>query len=163
MDGQDAERIRDPQDDLDLRAMPQPSRSDGDFEVTTNASEDAKAVEAKLMQNGHPVAYESKKLNSHQVNYSIHDKEMCVMNALERWQSFLLEKHFKIYTDHRSLVHFKTQSQGWQRAERAEPRAARRERAEPRASQSSGSGSARLVASKLGSLVARSCGSESQQ
>ena len=111
MDGQDAERIRDPQDDLDLRAMPQPSRSDGDFEVTTNASEDAKAVEAKLMQNGHPVAYESKKLNSHQVNYSIHDTKMCViMNALERWQSFLLGKHFKIYTDHRSLVHFKTQS-----------------------------------------------------
>jgi hypothetical protein len=31
---------------------------DGDFEVTTDASDDAKAVGAVLMQNGHPVAYE---------------------------------------------------------------------------------------------------------
>ena len=44
-------------------------------------------------------------------DYSIHDKEMCaIMHALERWWSFLLEQYFKIYTNHRSLVHFKTQS-----------------------------------------------------
>ena len=89
-------------------ALPDP---DGEFEVTTDASEDAKTVGAILMQNDHPVAYESTKLNSHQLNYLIHDKEMCaIMHALERWRSFLLERYFKIYTDHRSLVHFKTQS-----------------------------------------------------
>ena len=70
-------------------ALPDP---DGEFEVTTDASEDAKAVGAVLMQNDHPVAYESTKLNSHQLNYSIHDKEMCaIMHALERWRPFLLE------------------------------------------------------------------------
>src|SRR5204863_323715 len=81
---------------------------DGEFEVTTDASEDAKAVGAVLVQNGHPVAYESKKLNIHQLNYPVHDKEMCaIMHALEHWRPFLLGRHFKVYTDHRSLVYFK--------------------------------------------------------
>jgi RNase H-like domain found in reverse transcriptase len=52
---------------------------DGEFEVTTDASEDAKAVGAVLTQNDHPAAYESAKLNSHQLNYSVHDKEMCAI------------------------------------------------------------------------------------
>ena len=103
-------------------ALPDP---DGEFEVTTDASEDAKAVGAVLMQNGHPVAYESKKLNPHQLNYSVHDKEMCaIMHALERWRPFLLGRHFKVYTDHRSLVHFKTQSNLNQRQLRWQEKAA---------------------------------------
>jgi reverse transcriptase-like protein/integrase-like protein/gag-polyprotein putative aspartyl protease len=98
---------------------------DGEFEVTTDASEDAKAVGAVLVQNGHPVAYESKKLNIHQLNYPIHDKEMCaIMHALERWRPFLLGRHFKIYTDHRSLVYFKTQSNLNQRQLRWQEKAA---------------------------------------
>src|SRR5436190_24218629 len=89
-------------------AVPDP---DDEFEVTTDASEDAKAVGAVLTQNGHPIAYESTKLNSHQLNYSVHYKEMCaIMHALEKWRPILLGRHFKVYTDHRSLVHFKTQS-----------------------------------------------------
>ena len=85
------------------------SDPDDEFEVTTDASEDAKTVEAILTQNGHPVAYESIKLNSYQLNYSVHDKEMCaIMHALERWRPFLLGRHFKVYINHRSLVHFKT-------------------------------------------------------
>ena len=98
---------------------------DGEFEVTTDASEDAKAVGAVLVQNGHPVAYESKKLNIHQLNYSVHDKEMCaIMHALERWRPFLLGRHFKVYTDHRSLVYFKTQSNLNQRQLRWQEKAA---------------------------------------
>jgi hypothetical protein len=98
---------------------------EGEFEVTTDASEDAKAVGAVLMQNGHPVAYESTKLNPHQLNYSVHDKEMCaIMHALERWRPFLLGRHFKVYTDHRSLVHFKTQSNLNQRQLRWQEKAA---------------------------------------
>ena len=103
-------------------ALPDP---DGEFEVTTDASEDAKTVGAVLTQNGHPVAYESAKLNSHQLNYSVHDKEMCaIMHALERWRPFLLGRHFKVYTDHRSLVHFKTQSNLNQRQLRWQEKAA---------------------------------------
>ena len=83
---------------------------DDDFEVTTDASEDAKAVGCVLTQNGHPVAFDSKKLDIHQVNYTTHDKEMCaIMHVLTIWRPFLLGKPFKVYTDHRSLTHLKTQ------------------------------------------------------
>ena len=103
-------------------ALPDPN---GEFEVITDASEDAKAIGAVLVQNGHPVAYESKKLNVHQLNYPVHDKEMCaIMHALERWRPFLLGQHFKVYTDHRSLVHFKTQSNLNQRQLRWQEKAA---------------------------------------
>jgi len=88
-------------------AIPDP---DGEFEVTTDASEDAKAVGCVLTQNGHPVAFDSKKLDDHQVNYTTHDKEMCaIMHALTVWRPFLLGKPFQVYTDHRSLTHLKTQ------------------------------------------------------
>src|SRR5439155_4833290 len=89
-------------------ALPDPN---GEFEVITDASEDTKAIGAVLVQNGHPVAYESKKLNVHQLNYPIHDKEMCaIIHALERWKPFLLGQLFKVYMDHQFLVYFKTQS-----------------------------------------------------
>jgi hypothetical protein len=82
--------------------LPDPN---GEFEVTTDASEGAKAVGTVLTQNGHPVAFESKKLNPHQLNYAVHDKEMCaIIYALERWRPFLLGRHFKCYKDHRSLA-----------------------------------------------------------
>jgi hypothetical protein len=97
----------------------------GDFEVTTDASEEAKAVGAVLTQDGHPVAYESKKLDKHQLNYPIHDKEMCaIMHALDRWRPFLLGKPFKVYTDHRSLVYFKSQTNLNQRQLRWQEKAA---------------------------------------
>src|SRR5204862_3874394 len=103
-------------------ALPDPN---GEFEVITDASEDAKAVGAVLVQNGHPVAYESTKLNSHQLNYSVHDKEMCaIMHALDKWRPFLLGRNFKVYTDHRSLVYFKTQSNLNQRQLRWQEKAA---------------------------------------
>jgi hypothetical protein len=97
----------------------------GDFEVTTDASENAEAIGAVLTQNGHPVAFESRKLNIHQINYTVHDKEMCaIMHALDKWRPFLLGKHFKVYTDHRSLTHLKTQSHLNQRQIRWMERAA---------------------------------------
>ena len=98
---------------------------DGEYEVTTDASEDEATVGAVLTQNGHPIAYESKKLNPHQKNYPVHDKEMCaIMHALDRWRPFLLGRHFKVYTDHRSLVYFKTQPNLSQRQLRWMERAA---------------------------------------
>ena len=63
------------------------------------------------MQNRYLIAYESKTLNSHQKNYLVHHKEMyAILYALERWWPFLLGRYFKVYTDHRSLVYLKTQS-----------------------------------------------------
>jgi hypothetical protein len=61
------------------------SDPNGDFEVTTDAFKDAEAVEAVLMQNEHSVAFESRKLNVHQVNYAVHNKEMyAIMHALNK-------------------------------------------------------------------------------
>ena len=78
---------------------------DSEYEVTTDASEDEATVGAVLTQYEHPIAFESKKLNPHQRNYPVHDKEMCaIMHALDRWRPFLLGRHFKVYTDHCSLV-----------------------------------------------------------
>src|SRR3954454_2376474 len=60
------------------------TRPDGEYEVTTDASEDEATVGAVLTQNGHPIAYESKKLNPHQKNYPVHGKENVVADALSR-------------------------------------------------------------------------------
>jgi hypothetical protein len=58
---------------------------DREFEIIIDASEDAKAVSAVLTQDGYSVAFESKKLNSHQLNYVVYDKEMyAIMHALDR-------------------------------------------------------------------------------
>jgi len=62
--------------------LPDPNE---EFDVATDASEDAKAVGAILTENDHLLTYESMKLNSHQLNYSIYDKEMCaIMYPLKR-------------------------------------------------------------------------------
>lgn len=82
----------------------------GNFEVNTDASEDAKAVGAVLTQDGHPCAFESAKLNVHELNYPVHDKELlAIIHALRKWRPFLLGKKFTVYTDHRSLQHLHTQ------------------------------------------------------
>ena len=60
------------------------SNSNDEFEVTTNISKDAKAIRAELMQDDHSMIYELTKLNTYQLNYSIHDKEICaIMHALK--------------------------------------------------------------------------------
>ena len=55
------------------------------FPLLSNASEDAKTVDAVLTQNDHPVAYESTKLSPHQLNYPIHDKEIYAIIHVERF------------------------------------------------------------------------------
>jgi hypothetical protein len=55
---------------------------DGEYEVTTDASEDEAMVGAVLTQNGHPIAFESKKLDVHQRNYPVHDKK-CVLLCMQ--------------------------------------------------------------------------------
>jgi hypothetical protein len=40
--------------------------SNSEYEVTTNTSEDEATVDAVLTQYGHPITFESKKLNPHQ-------------------------------------------------------------------------------------------------
>jgi hypothetical protein len=80
---------------------------------------------AVLMQDGHPGAFESKKLDKHQVNFSMHDKEMfAIMHPLDCWRPFLLGKPFKVFMDHHSLVYFKMQANLNQRQLRWQEKAA---------------------------------------
>lgn len=44
------------------------------------------------MQDGHVIAYESRKLKDHELNYPTHNLELVkIIHALVRWMHFLLE------------------------------------------------------------------------
>lgn len=85
-----------------------------DFIVHTDAS--GYAVGAALLQDHgkglQPVAHMSLKMKPAEVRYPVHEQELlAIVEALKAWRHFLYGKHFKIYTDHQSLVHLKTQPQ----------------------------------------------------
>ena len=76
-------------------------------EVVADAS--GEAIGAVLLQGGKPVAFESRKLNKHELNYSIGEKELlAVKHALTVWRHYLLHKRFKVVTDHRPNVTLQT-------------------------------------------------------
>ena len=56
------------------------------------------------------IAYESRKLKDHELNYPTHDLELAaVMHALVHWRHFLLGHRFELHSDHRSLLYIFTQ------------------------------------------------------
>ena len=82
------------------------------FTVTTDASDFA--VGAVLMQDQgqgpQPVAFTSRKMNSHERNYAAHEKEtLAIMHALGKWRVYLEGRHFTVFTDHATLRHFPEQ------------------------------------------------------
>ncbi|GKF92063.1 putative mitochondrial protein, partial [Tanacetum coccineum] len=61
-------------------------------------------IEAVLQQRGYQVAYYSKSLATRQQTLSTYEKELLVViHALNKWKGYLLDRHFKIKTDHFSL------------------------------------------------------------
>jgi hypothetical protein len=79
------------------------------YEVVTDASD--LGLEGVLLQEGHPVAFESMKLNSAELNYQTTEKEMLVVvHALRVWRCYLEgANNFTVYTDHVSNTYFQTQ------------------------------------------------------
>lgn len=78
------------------------------FEVHTDASD--RAIGGVLVQDGHPVAYESRKLKDAEQRYSTHEKEMtAVVHCLETWKHYLLGTKFVVVTDNVANTYFKTQ------------------------------------------------------
>ncbi|KAK4382001.1 hypothetical protein Sango_2915200 [Sesamum angolense] len=63
-----------------------------------------------LVQDKHPVAFESRKLKDVEVPYNIHEKEMTVViHFLEAWRHYLLGMKFIVVTDIVANTYFKTQ------------------------------------------------------
>ncbi|GKE59768.1 retrotransposon-related protein [Tanacetum coccineum] len=58
-------------------------------------------IGAVLQQGGHPIAYFSKSLSLKHQALSTYEKEFyAVIMAIEKWKGYLLDRHFKIKTDH---------------------------------------------------------------
>lgn len=79
------------------------------LEVWTDASNTA--VGAVLMQNGHPIAYESRRFSGAERNYDTTDREMvAIIHALRTWRCYLEGAQFHVKCDHRALSFFKTKA-----------------------------------------------------
>ncbi|MCO5612466.1 hypothetical protein L7F22_066733 [Adiantum nelumboides] len=78
------------------------------FVVSCDAS--GEQLGCVLSQEGRVVAYESRKLRKHELNYATHDLEwLAVVHALKHWCHLLLGVKFELRTDHQSLKYIFTQ------------------------------------------------------
>jgi hypothetical protein len=57
-----------------------------------------------LMQNGHVIGYESRKLKEHEMNYATHDLELAaIVHTLRMWRHYLMGKRCELRTNHIGL------------------------------------------------------------
>ena len=64
-----------------------------------------------LMQNDHPLAFESRKLKPSEANYSVYDKELlAAVHALDIWKHYLMGSEVLIKTDQQAIKHLLNQS-----------------------------------------------------
>ena len=65
-----------------------------------------------LMQEGRVIAYTSRQLCRHELNYPTHDLVLAaVVHALKIWRHYLFGQQCDIYTDHKSLKYIFTQNE----------------------------------------------------
>jgi ribonuclease HI len=81
-----------------------------DFVVYCDASR--QGLGCILMQEGKVVAYASRQLKKHEENYLTHNLELAaVVHALKIWRHYLMGNKCELYTDHKSLKYFFTQTE----------------------------------------------------
>jgi hypothetical protein len=81
-----------------------------DYTVYCDASKNG--LGCVLMQDRKVIAYGSRQLRPHEVNYPMHDLEVAaVVYALKSWRHFLYGAKCELYTDHKSLKYFFTQKE----------------------------------------------------
>ena len=80
------------------------------FEVYSDAS--YQGLGCVLMQHKRVVAYASRQLKKHELNYPTHDLELAaVIFALKTWRHYLYGVTCQIFTDHKSLKYLFTQKE----------------------------------------------------
>ncbi|GJP69406.1 hypothetical protein CLOP_g336, partial [Closterium sp. NIES-67] len=90
------------------------SDPDRPYEFISDASDIA--IGAVLLQDFgdglQPVAYESRKLQGAETNYTVHDKEMlAIVHAFKTWRCYPTGADVTVRTDHRSLQYLRAQTE----------------------------------------------------
>ncbi len=81
---------------------------DKDFEIHSDASNFA--IGSVIVQDGRPVAFESKKLSEMERRWPTHEKEMwAVIHCLKTWGHYIGSKDVVVWTDNVTLKYFATQ------------------------------------------------------
>jgi hypothetical protein len=62
------------------------------------------------MQEGRVIAYASRALRPHEINYPTHDLELAAV-VLKIWRHYLMGNRCNIFADHKSLKYIFTQSE----------------------------------------------------
>ncbi|PRQ45918.1 putative nucleotidyltransferase, Ribonuclease H [Rosa chinensis] len=82
----------------------------GEYVVYSDASR--QGLGCVLMQHGNVIAYASRQLKPHELNYPTHDLELAaVVLALKLWRHYLYGARCQIFTDHKSLQYLLTQKE----------------------------------------------------
>jgi len=79
------------------------------FDVYCDAS--GTGLGCVLMEDNRVIAYASRALRNHEMNYPTHDLELAAdIHTLKLWRHHLMGTHCNIYTDHKSLKYIFTQA-----------------------------------------------------
>jgi hypothetical protein len=106
------EKCQDSFDQLEKRLMSPPVLVMPDLQKGFDIYCDAcgQGLGCVLMQEGHVIAYTSRQLRKHELNYPTLDLELAVVvHALKIWRHYIMGTKCQVYTDHKSLKYIFTQ------------------------------------------------------